>query len=73
MPRERTFANRYTACFGIPGYTLKGLEKELIKHHMTTLKAEVFLIRIRQGLEDWRRATPEEKEEAVRRWRALVI
>jgi hypothetical protein len=40
---------------------------------MTTLKAEVFLIRIRQGLEDWRKATPEEKEEAVRRWKALVI
>ncbi|KAF5018680.1 hypothetical protein F66182_9326 [Fusarium sp. NRRL 66182] len=57
--------NLGAAFFGLPGYTLKGLEKELMKHHLTTLKAEILLIRLRQGLHDWLNATDEEKNEAL--------
>ncbi|KAF4953377.1 hypothetical protein FSARC_12428 [Fusarium sarcochroum] len=64
--------NLGSACFGLPGYTLKGLEKELMRHHLTPLKAEILLIRLRHGLSDWRKATQEEKDEAVRRWKALT-
>ncbi|KAF4991311.1 hypothetical protein FDECE_14081 [Fusarium decemcellulare] len=65
-------SNLGSALFGLPGYTLKGLEKELAKHHLTKLKAEIMLIRLRQGINDWRKASLEEKSEVVRRWKALV-
>ncbi|EEU35308.1 uncharacterized protein NECHADRAFT_99796 [Fusarium vanettenii 77-13-4] len=67
------FSNLGSAFFGLPGYTLKGLEKELHKHHLTKLKAEILLIRLRQGINDWRNATPEQKTEVVRRWKALGL
>jgi sterol 3beta-glucosyltransferase len=62
---------RKTGVFGLPGYTLKGLEKELSKHRLTELKAEVLLIRIRQGLDDYRQATVEEKRDVEYRWKLL--
>ncbi|ENH74210.1 UDP-sugar-dependent glycosyltransferase 52 [Fusarium oxysporum f. sp. cubense race 1] len=65
-------SNLGSAIFGLPGYTLKGIEKELAKHHLTKLKGEVLLIRLRQGINDWREAPVEERQEAVRRWNALV-
>ncbi|RGP67892.1 hypothetical protein FLONG3_8360, partial [Fusarium longipes] len=55
--------NLGSACFGLPGYTLKGLEKELIKRHTTTLKAEILLIRLRQAIEDWRTGASVDKDE----------
>ncbi|KAI2466046.1 hypothetical protein F4781DRAFT_407000 [Annulohypoxylon bovei var. microspora] len=57
--------------FGLPGYTLKGIEKELSKHRLTELKAEILLIRFRQGLEDCWQATEEEKREVIERWDML--
>ncbi|KAI1206932.1 uncharacterized protein F4807DRAFT_463333 [Annulohypoxylon truncatum] len=56
---------------GLAGYTLKGIEKELSKHRLTELKAEILLIRFRQGLEDCWQATEEEKREVVERWKML--
>jgi sterol 3beta-glucosyltransferase len=64
--------NLGSACFGLPGYTLKGLEKELLKGYMTRLKAEILLIRLRQGIDDWRKATESEKDEVVRRWKVII-
>ena len=62
----------HVAIFGVPGYTLKGLEKELDKHRLTKLKAELLLIRVRQGMDDFRHATPAEKDEVVNRWKAVI-
>lgn len=42
-----------------------------MKRHMTSLKAEILLIRLRQGIEDWRKVTETEKNEVVRRWKIL--
>lgn len=61
----------FTAVFGLSGYTLKGIEKELAKHHLTKLKAELILIRIRMGIADFRRATPQEREDVVLKWQAI--
>ncbi|WAO88920.1 Hypothetical protein NCS54_00628800 [Fusarium falciforme] len=67
----RGFAyNLGAAVFGIPGYTLKGIEKEMSKHHLTKLKSEIMLIRLRQSIDDFRRATPEEREAVVTRWKS---
>ncbi|KAJ0158743.1 Sterol 3-beta-glucosyltransferase UGT80B1, partial [Colletotrichum tanaceti] len=64
--------NIFAALFGLPGYTLKGVEKELSKHSLTKLKAEVLLIRLRQGILDFRRSTPAEREEVVVRWKQFL-
>ncbi|KAH7110043.1 glycosyltransferase family 28 domain-containing protein [Dactylonectria estremocensis] len=63
--------NLGASIFGLPSYTLKGIEKEFSKHHLTKLKAEIFLIRLRQGIEAFRQATPEEKEIVVKRWKCM--
>jgi heme-degrading monooxygenase HmoA len=57
-----------TAIFAVPGYALKGVEKELAKHRLTKLKSEVLLIRLRQGIEDFRTAAPEERAAVVTLW-----
>ncbi|KNB06496.1 hypothetical protein FOXG_07189 [Fusarium oxysporum f. sp. lycopersici 4287] len=63
--------NLGAAIFGLLGYTLKGIEKEFSKYHLTSLKAEILLIRLRQGIDDFSQATPEGKEMVVERWRCL--
>lgn len=70
MPSTDQDSNTVTAVFGIPGYTLKGIEKEMSKHHLTKLKSEIMLIRLRQSIDDFRRATPEEREAVVTRWKS---
>ncbi len=62
--------NLSAAIFGLPGYTLKGLERELSKRHLTKLKAEILLIRLRKALMDFREATVEEREAVVDIWMA---
>ncbi|KAI0377882.1 hypothetical protein F5Y04DRAFT_171166 [Hypomontagnella monticulosa] len=57
--------------FGLPGYSLKGIEKELSKHRLTELRAEILLIRFRQGMEDFRHVSDAEKREIIERWKAL--
>lgn len=64
------FCGLGTAVFGLPGYTLKGLERALSKRHLTKLKAEILLIRFRRSLMEFREATVEEREAVVKAWRA---
>ncbi|TQV90735.1 UDP-glucose,sterol transferase [Cordyceps javanica] len=64
------FCGLGAAIFGIPGYTLKGVERELSKRHLTKLKAEILLIRLRKALTDFREATEEEREAVVDAWMA---
>jgi sterol 3beta-glucosyltransferase len=59
------------AVFGLPGYTLKGVEKGLQRRQLTKLKAELLLIRLRQSIEEYQEIGDGEKEEAVRRWKVL--
>ncbi|KAF1915267.1 hypothetical protein BDU57DRAFT_518153 [Ampelomyces quisqualis] len=59
------------AIWGVPGYTLKGIERALSKHRLTTLQAELYLIRLRQAVHDMEKATEKEKMEVVTRWKRL--
>lgn len=59
------------AAFGVPGYTLKGLEKQLEKRYSRGLKAGLLVVRIKQGIVAFGRASEGEKEEVRRRWREL--
>lgn len=47
------------AAFGMPGYTLKGLEKQLEKRYSRGLKASLLVVRIKQGILAFERATEE--------------
>ncbi|KAH8658296.1 hypothetical protein BX600DRAFT_384295 [Xylariales sp. PMI_506] len=59
------------AIFALPGYSLKGIEKELSKYHLTKLKAEIHLIRLRQALDEFVAADDAQKEEVLSRWKTL--
>jgi hypothetical protein len=63
--------NIMAGIFGIGGYSLKGVEKEFAKRRLTRLKAELLLIRMRQGIEEYMEASEEERLEAVKRWKSL--
>lgn len=59
------------AVLGILGYSLKGIECELSKGRLTSLQAELYLIRLRQAVHDLRTATQEEKEDIMEKWKAM--
>lgn len=61
----------FLAFWGLSGYTLKGIECALSKNSLTTLQAELYLIRLRQGGQDLIEATPEEREKVITAWNAL--
>ncbi|EFQ27364.1 glycosyltransferase family 28 domain-containing protein [Colletotrichum graminicola] len=64
--------NIFAGLFGLPGYTLKGLEKELSKHRLTELRAEVMLIQLRRGMVDYRTSTEADREEVIVRWKEFL-
>ena len=59
------------AVIGVPGYTLKGVEKQFEKRFDRELKAKILEVRLRQGMVAYGRASNEEKEEIIRRWREV--
>ncbi|KAL6709290.1 hypothetical protein ACN47E_001697 [Coniothyrium glycines] len=59
------------AIFALPGYTLKGIERELSKRRLTSLQAELYLIRLRQANRDLERATEQDIADIVARWKSL--
>ena len=67
----RTRTNVSAAIFGLPGYSLKGIERALSKHRLTTLQAELYLIRLRQAVRDMEKATPDERAEVIISWKRL--
>jgi hypothetical protein len=50
---------------------LKGIERALSKHRLTTLQAELYLIRLRQALQELQQATDAERTEVVTSWKRL--
>lgn len=60
------------AIFALPGYTLKGIERELSKRHLTTLQAELCLIRLRQANHDFTMVTEEQKTEIAEQWKIVL-
>ncbi|KAB5578674.1 glycosyltransferase family 28 domain-containing protein [Coniochaeta sp. 2T2.1] len=59
------------AVFSLPGYTLKGIEKEFAKRHLTKLTAEIMLVRLRQGIDELNHSTQAERQQVVTRWGQL--
>ncbi|KAH8687247.1 hypothetical protein BGZ60DRAFT_363549 [Tricladium varicosporioides] len=61
------------AVFGLPGYTLKGVEKQIQKRKQRDLKARILTIRLRQAVLEFERTTREEKNEIIKRWKELNV
>ncbi|MCJ1396440.1 hypothetical protein MMC18_009330 [Xylographa bjoerkii] len=61
------------AIWGIPGYTFKGIYKELQKHLGASVQNYIIAARTAQGYEDWRASSKEERLDVVSRWHATQV
>nr|POE80091.1 sterol 3-beta-glucosyltransferase ugt80a2 [Quercus suber] len=59
------------AIFGIPGYTMKGVYKELQKMNGSSVQNYIIAARTAQGYDEWIRASAEEKQDVISRWQVL--
>jgi len=59
------------AVFGIPGYTMQGVYKEMQKQMGSSVQNYIIAARTAQGYEEWSGASSEERSDVVRRWQIL--
>lgn len=59
------------AVFALPGYTLKGAERQMEKRKDRPLRAKILQVRIQQGIAEFRFADQELKENILKRWKEL--
>jgi UDP:flavonoid glycosyltransferase YjiC (YdhE family) len=59
------------AVFGIPGYTMQGVYKEMQKQMGSSVQNYIIAARTAQGYEEWSGASAEERLDVVRRWQLL--
>ncbi|KAF2219485.1 hypothetical protein BDZ85DRAFT_322273 [Elsinoe ampelina] len=59
------------AAFGIPGYMMKGVYKELQSTWGSSVQNYIIAARTAQGFEDWHGSTHEERSDIVQRWAVL--
>ena len=69
---RRSFTNNI-AIWGLPGYTFKGIYKELQKHLGSSVQNYIVAARTAQGYEDWHNSTREERLDVVSRWQAIQV
>jgi hypothetical protein len=60
------------AIWGLLGYSLKGVEKQLVSSHLTALQAEIVLIQLRRSALEFQRATEPEKVDVIKKWVELT-
>ncbi|PNS21582.1 Sterol 3-beta-glucosyltransferase [Sphaceloma murrayae] len=60
------------AVFGIPGYMMKGVYKELQGTWGKSVQNYIIAARTAQGFEDWHLSTHEERSDIVQRWAVLT-
>jgi UDP:flavonoid glycosyltransferase YjiC (YdhE family) len=59
------------AIFAIPGYTMKGVYKELQKNFGSSVNNYIVAARTAQGFDEFQAASPEERADVVMRWNML--
>ncbi|MCJ1314633.1 hypothetical protein MMC25_008315 [Agyrium rufum] len=59
------------AAWGLPGYTFKGIYKELQKHLGTSVQNYIIAARTVQGFEDWQHSNEIERADVIQRWQLL--
>jgi hypothetical protein len=63
--------NSELGVFGLPGYTLKGVYREIQEHRGVTTYSYVIAARITQGHQEWETSTPEERVKIIENYRAI--
>ena len=63
----------WQAFWGIPGYTFKGIYKELQKHLGSSVQNYIIAARTAQGYDEWMSSTREERLGVVSRWHATQL
>ena len=61
------------AIWGLPGYTFKGIYKELQKRLGSSVQSYIVAARTAQGYDEWHRSTQEERLDAISRWQAIQV
>ncbi|KAM0720634.1 hypothetical protein Q7P37_004771 [Cladosporium fusiforme] len=56
------------AVFGIPGYTMQGVYKEMQKAMGSSVQNYIIAARTAQGYEEWSGASSQERSDVLRRW-----
>jgi sterol 3beta-glucosyltransferase len=51
--------------------TVKGIEREINKHRLVSLQAEIYLTRLRQAVKDFNSTTAESRVQVVESWNTL--
>lgn len=59
------------ALFGIPGYIMKGVHKELQKLFGTNVQNYIIASRAAQGYEEWLQSSDAEKQDVIVRWKLI--
>ncbi len=59
------------AIFGIPGYTMKGVYKEMQKQFGSSVQNYIIAARTAQGFDEWQASGVEERQIIVARWKEL--
>ena len=62
-----------TAFWGLPGYTFKGIYKEIHKHLGASVQNYIIAARTTQGFQDWNASTKEERHDVISRWQAVQV
>lgn len=63
----------FLAIWGLPGYTFKGIYKELQKHLGSSVQNYIVAARTAQGYEDWHNSSRDERLDVVSRWQAIQV
>ena len=59
------------AIFAIPGYTMKGIYKEIQSQSGSSVQNYIIAARTAQGFDEYQSASPEERRDVVMRWGVL--
>jgi hypothetical protein len=59
------------AFFAIPGYTMKGVYKEMSKHFGSSVQNYIIAARTAQGYDEWNATSVEERRDIVARWKHM--
>ena len=61
------------AIWGLPGYTFKGIYKELQRHLGSSVQNYIIAARTAQGYDEWHNASQEERLDVVGRWQSIQV
>lgn len=59
------------AIYGIPGYTMQGVYKEIQKQFGSTVQNYIISARTAQGFDDYQKSSLEERQDVIMRWTVL--